>query len=97
MSGFAQYKNLIEGHQHDYDALLPLCYKFSYDGLTFECQLLHNNEDNGYIINLTALLGHLPYSAENNKKRSFMLQSLGSLMNQGIIVIDRHCKTYISA
>ncbi|MBL4601958.1 MAG: hypothetical protein JKY84_04370 [Emcibacteraceae bacterium] len=92
MSGLAQYKDLIEDQQHDFDSLLPLCHKFKYDGLTFECQLLHNHENDGYIINLVALLGHLPYSAENNEKRRFILQNLGSLMAQGIVVIDRHCK-----
>lgn len=92
MNTLEDHKTLLATQQINYEALLPLCYSFDYNGLPFECQLVRRDDDSTFMLHLTALLGHLPYSAENKPRRERLRTRLGPLMSQGKVTTDRHSK-----
>ncbi|MEZ5757008.1 MAG: hypothetical protein R3D86_02175 [Emcibacteraceae bacterium] len=92
MEKIEQFKTSFVSNQTDYEALLPLHYKFTYGAIPFACEILKDASGNSYILHLDADLGILPYSAENKLHRSQILKELGPLIVRGIITIDHHCR-----
>jgi hypothetical protein len=90
MNGIEQHMGVIDSHKVDYVTLLPLYYDFEYSNIPFDCQILHDEYDESYIINLIAKVGHLPYSSENKSQRQRILKNFSHLMAHNLILIDRH-------
>ncbi|MDG1707848.1 MAG: hypothetical protein P8H03_03760 [Emcibacteraceae bacterium] len=90
MKGIEQHMGVIDSHKADYITLLPLYYDFEYSNVSFDCQVLHDEYDRSYIINLIAKIGHLPYSSENKQQRQLILKNFSHLMAHNLIVKDRH-------
>ncbi|MBT5187839.1 MAG: hypothetical protein HOH19_11510 [Kordiimonadaceae bacterium] len=81
----------IAENQNDFDSMLPLYYQFKYNDLPFDCQIVHHENKQSYILNLTAKIGYLPYSAENQPLREKIINNLSNLIRLGVIVMDHHC------
>ncbi|MDG1997071.1 MAG: hypothetical protein P8J14_11290 [Emcibacteraceae bacterium] len=90
MNGIEQHLGVIESHKVDYKSLLPLYYNFEHSNISFDCQVLHDEYDGSYIINLIAKIGHLPYSSENNLQRQNMLKNFSHLIAHNLILKDKH-------
>lgn len=91
MNGIEQHLDMIDSYKVDYESLLPLYYDFEYFNIPFSCQVLNDDHESSYIINLTAKIGHLPYSSENKSQRQRMLKNFGHLMAHNLITMDHHC------
>ncbi len=91
MINFDQFTSVVNDNNLDYESLLPLYYHFDFNKIPFECQILSRDDDNSYIVNLTAKLGFLPYSSENRQKRQKILKNFQNLMQHRLIIMDHHC------
>jgi len=90
MNGIEQHMGVIDSHKVDYETLLPLYYDFEHSNIPFDCQVLHDEYDGSYIINLIAKIGHLPFSSENKSQRQRVLKNFSHLITHNLILIDRH-------
>ena len=89
MEALAQNVEFISENQTDFTDLLPLHYSFEYGGMPFDCTLVNNDDGCSFILDLTARLGYMPYSAEDKSRRNMIRSGLGPLMAQGKVSVDR--------
>lgn len=91
MIGLKKNTEMIAANQVDYDSLLPLYYNFEFRQIPFECQVIAGENNGSYIVNISAQIGHLPYSCENQTKRKKILNNFNHLMHHKLITMDHHC------
>jgi len=91
MDNLNQLNTDIAENLNNFDSMVPLYYQFKYNNLPFDCQIVHHENKQSYILNLTAKIGHLPYSAENLTLREKIIKNFSNLIRLGVIIMDHHC------